>query len=116
MLGCATGSDQRKRARRSMSPDSSKVSHTAATCETVKLSVGNANIGLGIKGGGGAGGAPGEVTGGGGGGGTGGGNVVAGGGIGGGRPSNAACAATTALGHARRTSAAAGVAVLAVVS
>lgn len=49
MFGNETGKLQRKRANRSMSPDSSSVSHTVATCDAVKLSVGNANSGLGAR-------------------------------------------------------------------
>lgn len=50
MFGWATGKDQRNLASLSMSPDSSRVSHTAATWDTVKFNVGSAKIGLGIMG------------------------------------------------------------------
>ena len=50
MLGWATGSDHKKRPSRSMSPLSSSVSQTAATCDTLKLSVGRANMGVGMSG------------------------------------------------------------------
>lgn len=40
----ATGSDQRNRPRRSMSPLSSKVSHTPATCWGLKFKIGNWNM------------------------------------------------------------------------
>ncbi|DAA25169.1 TPA: hypothetical protein BOS_11138 [Bos taurus] len=40
----ATGSDQRKRPRRSTSPLSSRVSHTPATCWGLKFKIGSWNI------------------------------------------------------------------------
>lgn len=49
MFGNETGKLHRNRAKRSISPDSSSVSHTVATCEAVKFSVGNANNGLGAR-------------------------------------------------------------------
>ncbi|KRZ17726.1 hypothetical protein T11_16276 [Trichinella zimbabwensis] len=44
-FGCATGNDHRKRARRSTSPLSSKVSQTLATCSLLKLSIGTGGTG-----------------------------------------------------------------------
>ena len=43
VFGWATGSDQRNLPNRSMSPLSSSVSHTDATCDTEKFNVGNGN-------------------------------------------------------------------------
>ena len=50
MLGCATGRLQRNLASLSMSPLSSRVSHTVATWLTVNDNVGNAKIGAGTIG------------------------------------------------------------------
>ncbi|KRX81156.1 hypothetical protein T02_5614 [Trichinella nativa] len=44
-FGCATGNDHKKRARRSTSPLSSKVSQTLATCSLLKLSIGTGGTG-----------------------------------------------------------------------
>lgn len=49
MFGWATGKLHKKRANRSISPDSSNVSQTVATCAAVKFNVGNANNGLGAN-------------------------------------------------------------------
>jgi len=62
-LGLATGSDQRKRASRSTSPDSSSVWQTALTWLHVKLSVGSAKIGSSARGCGSSGVDTGELVG-----------------------------------------------------
>lgn len=49
IFGNDTGRLHRNRASRSISPDSSSVSHTVATCEAVKFNVGNANNGDGAN-------------------------------------------------------------------
>lgn len=49
MFGWATGRLHRNRASRSISPESSSVSQTVATCDAVKFNVGKANSGLGAK-------------------------------------------------------------------
>lgn len=49
IFGCATGKLHRNLANRSISPDSSNVSQTVATCVAEKFSVGKANNGLGAK-------------------------------------------------------------------
>lgn len=50
MFGCAdvcTGKLHKNLANLSISPDSSNVSHTVATCDAEKFNIGNANKGLG---------------------------------------------------------------------
>lgn len=49
ITGCATGRLHKNLAKRSISPDSSKVSHTVATWLAVKFNVGKANKGLGAS-------------------------------------------------------------------
>lgn len=49
ITGCATGKLHKNLAKRSISPDSSSVSHTVATWPAVKFNVGKANSGLGAR-------------------------------------------------------------------